>query len=208
MSANGMARGADPIAGGVGEGIPHESAHLHVSGEALYTDDIPLPEGALHAAIGVSERAHARLRKVDLTHVRAAPGVVLVLTANDIPGENNHGPVVHDDPIFAEDTVEYAGQSLFAVIAESVDEARRAARLAVIEYEDLEPILDVKTALARQSFVMPMRTLKRGDPDGKLRSAPYRLSGAFAVGGQEHFYLEGQIAAALPGEDGTMLVNR
>ncbi|HEY7377136.1 MAG TPA: molybdopterin cofactor-binding domain-containing protein, partial [Steroidobacteraceae bacterium] len=207
MSANGRKHGADPITGGVGEALPHESAHLHVSGEALYTDDIPLPEGALHAAIGVSERAHARLRKIDLSRARAAPGVVLVLTAKDIPGENNHGPVVHDDPIFAEDTVEYAGQSLFAVIAESVDEARRAARLAVVEYEDLEPILDCQTALARQSLVMPTRTLKRGDPDAKLRSAPHRLSGSLAVGGQEHFYLEGQIAVALPGEDGTMLIH-
>src|SRR4030095_2063257 len=109
--------------------------------------------------------------------------------------------------IFAEDTVEYAGQSLFAVVAESVDAARRATRLAVVEYEDLEPILDVKTALARQSFVMPTRTLKRGDPDAKLRSAPHRMSGSFSVGGQEHFYLEGQIAVALPGEDGTMLIH-
>ena len=140
MSANGRGRGVGPIEGGVGEAIPHESAHLHVSGEALYIDDLSLPEGSLHAAIGVSERAHARLRKVDLSRVRAAPGVVAVFTAKDIPGENNHGPVVHDDPIFAEETVEYAGQSLFAVVAESVDAARRAARLAVVEYEDLEPI--------------------------------------------------------------------
>ena len=207
MSASGRARGVGPIEGGVGEAIPHESARLHVSGEALYIDDLSLPEGSLHAAIGVGERAHARLRKVDLSRVRAAPGVVAVFTAKDIPGENNHGPVVHDDPIFAEDTVEYSGQSLFAVVAESVDAARRAARLAVVEYEDLEPILDVKTALARQSFVMPTRTLKRGDPDAQLRSAPHRVSGSFSVGGQEHFYLEGQIAVALPGEDGTMLVH-
>jgi xanthine dehydrogenase large subunit len=184
----------------------HESAHLHVSGEALYADDIPLPEGALHAAIGVSDKAHARLRDVDLAAVRAAPGVVAVLTAADIPGENNHGPVVHDDPIFATDIVEYAGQSIFAVIATSVEAARKAVRLARIEYEELEPILDIATALERQSFVMPTRTLARGEPAARIRSAPHRLTGGLSVGGQEHFYLEGQIGFAVPGEDRTMHV--
>src|SRR5262245_44133253 len=154
MSADSNRPEGATIVGGVGEGTPHESAHLHVSGEALYTDDIPLPEGTLHAALGVSEKAHARIRKLDLSRVRAAPGVVAVLTVADIPGENNHGPVVHDDPIFAVDTVEYAGQSLFAVIAESTEAARKAVRLAQIDYEELEPILDVATALARQSFIM------------------------------------------------------
>ena len=115
----------EQIAGGVRQPQRHDSAWKHVSGEALYIDDLSLPEGSLLAAIGVSERAHARLRKVDLSRVRVAPGVVSVFTAKDIPGENNHGPVVHDDPIFAEETVEYAGQSLFAVVAESVDAARR-----------------------------------------------------------------------------------
>jgi xanthine dehydrogenase large subunit len=122
------------IRGGVGEAEPHESAHLHVTGEALYTDDIPLPDGTLHAAIGISERAHARIRGIDLSAVRAASGVVAVLTAADIPGENNHGPVVHDDPIFAEEFVEYAGQSLFAVLATSAEAAREATRLARVEY--------------------------------------------------------------------------
>lgn len=190
----------------VGEGTPHESAHLHVTGEALYCDDIPLPEGALHAAIGVSEKAHARLLRVDLAAVRAAPGVVAVLTASDIPGENNHGPVVHDDPIFATDIVEYAGQSIFAVIATSVEAARKAVRLARIDYEELEAVLDIETALERQSFVMPTRTLARGEPAARIRSAPHKLTGALSVGGQEHFYLEGQIGVALPGEDRTMHV--
>jgi len=209
MSAEGSRHGTEPIPaiqGGVGEAAPHESAHLHVTGEALYADDIPLPEGTLHAAIGVSDKAHARIRGMDLSRVRAAPGVVTVLTTADIPGENNHGPVVHDDPIFAAGVVEYAGQSLFAVVAESTQRARQAALLAVVEYEELDPILDVKTALARQSFVMPTRTLTRGDPAARIRSAPHRLSGGLSVGGQEHFYLEGQIGIALPGEDRTMHV--
>ncbi|HEY7752998.1 MAG TPA: xanthine dehydrogenase molybdopterin binding subunit [Steroidobacteraceae bacterium] len=194
------------IRGGVGEALPHESAHLHVSGEALYTDDIPLPEGALHAAIGLSERAHARILELDLDDVRRAPGVVAVLTAADIPGENNHGPVVHDDPIFATDAVEYAGQSLFAVLATSVNAARRAARRARVEYDDLDLVPDAKTALARGAFVLPTRRLARGDAQAAIAAAPRRLSGALATGGQEHFYLEGQVAAALPGEDRTMQV--
>jgi xanthine dehydrogenase large subunit len=194
------------IRGGVGQAEPHESAHLHVTGEALYTDDIPLPQGALHAAIGISERTHARVCKLDLSAVQAAPGVVTVLTAADIPGENNHGPVVHDDPIFAETTVEYAGQSLFAVIATSAEAARNATKLARIEYEDVEAIPDVRTALERQSFVLPTRTLTRGQPAARISAAAHRLSGSLAVGGQEHFYLEGQIGAAIPGEDHTLLV--
>jgi xanthine dehydrogenase large subunit len=194
------------LRGGVGEAEPHESAHLHVTGEALYTDDIPLPEGTLHAAIGVSERAHARLSRVELARVRAAPGVVLVLTPADIPGENNHGPVVHDDPIFAHEMVEYVGQSIFAVVATSVEAARKAVRLADIDYEELEPIMDAKTAVTHQSFVMPTRTLTRGQPTAKIKAAPHRLQGSLSIGGQEHFYLEGQIGVAVPGEDRTMLI--
>jgi xanthine dehydrogenase large subunit len=194
------------IQGGVGTAEPHESARLHVSGEALYTDDVALPDGALHAAIGISERAHARILRLDLDAVRAAPGVAAVLTAADIPGENNHGPVVHDDPIFATDAVEYAGQSLFAVVADTVEAARRAVRLARVEYQDLEPIRDARTALERESFVLPTRRLARGEAASAIESAPHRLQGALSVGGQEHFYLEGQVGVALPGEDRTMLV--
>lgn len=199
-------RGRTLVRGGVGAAEPHESARLHVTGEALYTDDVALPDGTLHAAIGIAACAHARIRRMDLDAVRAAPGVVAVLTAADIPGENNHGPVVHDDPIFAVDIVEYAGQSLFAVIATSVRAARKAARLAHVEYEELEPVRDAKSALERRSFVLPTRTLARGDPPLRIRTAPRRLSGSLALGGQEHFYLEGQVGVALPGEDRTMLV--
>ena len=206
MPADLGARDRTLIRGGVGAAEPHESARLHVTGEALYTDDVALPDGALHAAIGMAECAHARIRRVDLDAVRAAPGVVAVLTAADIPGDNNHGPVVHDDPIFAVDVVEYAGQSLFAVIATSVRAARKAVRLARIEYEELEPVRDAKSALERRSFVLPTRTLARGDAPLRIRSAPRRLSGALALGGQEHFYLEGQVGVALPGEDRTMLI--
>ena len=191
----------------VGAAAPHESAHLHVSGGARYTDDIPVPDGTLHAAIGYSARAHARIQRLDLSRVEAAPGVVTVLSAADIPGDNNHGPVVHDDPIFAAELVEYVGQSLFAVLATTQEAARRAARLASVEYIDLEPVLDIDTALAQQSFVLPTRTLARGEPAARIKSAGHRLSGGLSIGGQDHFYLEGQVALAEPGEDDTMVVH-
>src|SRR5262249_16234280 len=124
------------IEGGVGEGLVHDSAHKHVAGRALYVDDIPEPPGTLHLALGLSERAHARIAAMDLSRVRAAPGVVAVFTHADIPGENNVAPVFKDDPLFADGLVEYAGQSIFAVVATSRDLARAAARLAVIIYED------------------------------------------------------------------------
>ncbi len=194
------------VAGGAGAAIPHDSGHLHVSGEAMYTDDIPEARGTLYAAIGMSERAHARLKSVDLTKVRAAPGVVAVITAKDIPGKNDYGPVVADDPIFATSLVQYYGQSLFAVAARTTEQARRAARLASVEYEDLKSNLTAEAALKDQSFVLPTERLLRGNPRAAIESAPHRLAGKIRIGGQDQFYLEGMIAYALPKEDGTMHV--
>src|SRR6266542_6256792 len=194
------------VKGSVGSPLPHDSAHLHVSGRALYTDDIPEIRGTLHAAIGMSERAHARLISVDLAKVAAAPGVVAIITAKDIPGKNDYGPVVADDPIFATALVQYYGQALFAVAAKTVEQARRAARLASVEYEDLKPNLTAEAALKDQSFVLPTERLVRGNPRAAIATAPHRLAGKIRIGGQEQFYLEGMIAYAVPKEDGTMLV--
>ncbi|HXH02784.1 MAG TPA: xanthine dehydrogenase molybdopterin binding subunit [Candidatus Competibacteraceae bacterium] len=194
------------VKGAAGTALPHESAHLHVCGEARYTDDLPEPKGTLYAAVGMSSQPHARIVAMDLSAVRAAPGVVCVLTAADIPGENNYGPVLHDDPIFAEDEVQFVGQPLFAVIAESAEQARRAARLGVIEYQALPAYLDVDQALAAQSFVLPSERMERGEPAKALAAARHRLQGRFYIGGQEQFYLEGQIAFALPQEDGCVRI--
>jgi xanthine dehydrogenase large subunit len=190
----------------VGRAIPHDSGHLHVSGRALYTDDIPEPRDLLHVAVGMSARAHATIERLDLAAVAAAPGVAAVITAADIAGENNYGPVVADDPIFAEDVVQYVGQPLFAVAAATVDQARKAAALARVEYGDLEPILDPDTAVRSESFVLPSVRLERGDARRAIEGSAHRLSGRTAVGGQDHFYLEGQIAMALPREDGDLYV--
>src|SRR5262245_42713722 len=132
-------RELDPIAG---QPRPHESSHLHATGRALYCDDIPLPANALHAAFGVSRIAHGRLRTLDIADVKRAAGVVDVALASDVPGENNYGSVVHDDPIFATKEVQYAGQPLFAVAATSYGAARRAAVRARVECEALPAILD------------------------------------------------------------------
>ncbi len=204
--AAGPERGDAAVAGAAGSAVPHDSSHLHVSGAAPYTDDIPEPRGLLHLAVGMSERPHARIVNLDLDAVRAAAGVVDVMTADDIPGKNNCGPVVNDDPIFAPGLVQYVGQAVFAVAATTVTAARRAARLARIEYEDLEPILDPLTALEKRSFVLPSETLARGAPDEALAGAQHRLQGRIEVGGQDQFYLEGQIAMALPVEDGDLHV--
>ena len=194
------------IAGGAGRAVPHDSAHLHVTGAATYTDDLPEPRDLLHLAVGMSQVPHARIRSLDLGAVRTAAGVVAVMTAEDIPGENNCGPVVHDDPIFAPGLVQYAGQAIFAVAATSVTAARKAARLARISYESLEPILDPLTAVEKQSFVLPTETIRRGDSRKAIDGAAHRLSGRLHLGGQDQFYLEGQIAMALPREDGDLFL--
>ena len=184
-----------------GAAQPHESAHLHVSGEAVYVDDIPELNATLHAALGLSERAHARLLSLDLTAVRAFPGVVDVLVAEDIPGTNNCGPILHDDPILADGSVHYVGQPLFAVIANSYDAARRAARLAQVQYLDLPSILSPLAAKRQEALVIPPMHRARGDAAGALARAPKTMSGRFQVGGQEQFYLEGQISFAVPKEN-------
>lgn len=192
----------------VGLARPHESAVLHVSGRAHYTDDIPEAAGTLHAAIGLSPVAHGRLLGVDVERLRAQPGVVAVLTAADIPGLNDCGPILHDDPILADGTLHHLGQPVFAVIAQTRQGARRAASLAreVIRCEPLEPVLTVREAHAKQQYVLPPMHLKRGDAQGALAGAPHRLQGSFSVGGQEQFYLEGQVSYAQPVDDGGLKV--
>ena len=190
----------------VGKPLPHDSAHLHVSGRAAYTDDIPEPRGLLHLAVGMSEQPHATIRHIDFDDVLGAAGVVDICVAADIAGENNYGPIVKDDPVFADTLVQYVGQPVFAVAATTVDSARKAARLARVDYEPLEPILDPVTAVARKSFVLPSETLVRGEPQKALEKSPHRLQGRVSLGGQDQFYLEGHVAMAIPQEDGGLLV--
>ena len=186
---------------------PHDSAHKHVTGRAVFIDDMVAPAGLLHVYFGISAQAHARIRRLDLAPVRAADGVVLVVAAEDIPGVNDISPTHrHDEPVFAEGLVEYHGQPLFAVAAETRDQARRAALLAGVEYDPLTPVLTVAEAVENGVMVTEPLTLARGDAAAALEASPKRIKGRMIVGGQDHFYLEGQIALALPGEDGAVTV--
>ncbi len=194
--------------GGVRTAVPHDSADKHVSGEAIYVDDIPEPPGTLQLYAAQSERAHARIAKLDLSRVRIAPGVVAVLTAADVPGTNDISPIgKNDDPIFALDRVEFAGQVLFAVAAETIAQARSAAKLAVVEYADRDPILSIEAARSRQSYVMDPYAMRRGNSAAAIAASPLRLHRTLSIGGQDHFYLEGQVSLALPMEDGDVLVH-
>ncbi len=195
--------GSDKIKGGVHQALKHDSGHNHVSGEAIYIDDMPEPAGLLHAYLGLSDAAHGRITSVDLDPVRGAQGVVAVLTAADIPGANDVSPTRrNDEPVFAEGEVKFHGQPLFAVVAQTRDQARYAATLAKIDYDPLPAILDVDQARANGApLVTEPLTLKRGDAKAAIAAAPRRLKGSMALGGQDHFYLEGQIALAVPGED-------
>jgi xanthine dehydrogenase large subunit len=188
----------------VGSGRPHESATLHVTGRATYIDDQPELAGTLHAALGLSPVAHGKLLGIDLDLLRAQPGVVAVLTAADIPGANDCGPIVHDDPILCDGTLNYLGQPVFAVIATTRRAARTAAAMAkkVIRFEALTPALDPREAHRLQQYVLPPSHLTRGFPHAAIQASKHRLTGSLHVGGQEQFYLEGQISSAAPTDDG------
>jgi xanthine dehydrogenase large subunit len=184
----------------------HDSGVRHVRGSAVYVDDMREPEGTLHVALGGSPVARGKIVRLDLEAVRAAPGVVAVLTAKDIPGDNNVGPVAHDDPILADGVVEFHGQVVFAVAATTRDAARRAAKLAMIEVEAEPPLVTVDQALAAESHILPDYAFVTGDAAAALAASPHRVEGALRIGGQEHFYLEGQVSLAVPGE-GDMLIH-
>jgi xanthine dehydrogenase large subunit len=189
-----------------GRPIAHDSAAKHVSGEAVYIDDMPEPPGLLHAYIFLSPHAHAKIIRLDVSAVATMPGVAAVMTVADIPGVNDVGPAFPGDPIFADGLVEYHGQSIFAVAAASIAQARRATAMAEIEFDPLPPIMTIDEALAAKTTVLPTQVMTRGDAEAALEHSPLRLRGRIDVGGQEHFYLEGQVAMAIPGEDGDMLV--
>lgn len=191
----------------IGAALPHDSAPLHVTGQARYVDDVPLPQGALHLAFGLSTHAHAEITSLDLTPVRAAPGVVAVFSAADFPDMPDTSPSTHDEPFLALGHVHYAGQAIFLVVAETHLQARKAARLAKITYKDLPALLTVEEALAANSrFEQGPILWTRGDLSA-MAQAHTVVEGSFEVGGQEHFYLEGQVAAAIPQEDGMHVIS-
>lgn len=195
------------ITGGIGASKIHDSARLHVTGEAHFVGDLPVPICTLYAAIGVSTHAHAHIITLDLDRVRQAPGVVSVITAQDIPGENLLSAPQADEPVLAGTHVECVGQPIFAVAAQSLRQAQKAVGLARVEYEPLPPILTIEQALAEGSFVLPSERLSVGNATQAIEAAPHKLEGQLKVGGQEHFYLECQVALAVPNDDRGMCIH-
>lgn len=194
------------IQGGIHASVRHDSAAGHVSGSALYLDDIPNVAGALETALVLSPHAHARIRSIDVSAALTAPGVVAVISAQDIPGKNDIGPIRPDEPLLPLDVAEYEGQPLVAIAAATLDQARAAAKLVKVDYEPLQPVLTIEDAIKRQQFLSPPQIMRRGDVDAALKGAKHRLAGDLCCGGQDHFYLEGQIAIATPGEGRDMHV--
>lgn len=190
-----------------GKGERHDAGREHVTGRAVYVDDQRRALGELHVAIGTAEIACGALQSMDLSAVRAAPGVVDVIAAADLDSPIDIGPVFPGDPLLVAEQVMHFGQALFAVAATSHREARRAAGLAVVTYEESPPVLDIKAAMAASDFVRPPHQMKRGDVDSALANAPHRVQGEMHIGGQEHFYLEGQVARVEPLEHGGVLVH-
>jgi xanthine dehydrogenase large subunit len=199
---------------------PHESGLKHTSGEALYVDDLPEPPGMLVGHVLLSPHAHARILSKDASRARQVPGVHAILFAEDIPGENQIAPVpvIHDEPLLAEGEVHCVGQLVALVVAESAAAARRAAALLEVKYEELPAVLSVKEAVEAGAFLPDARVpgvpeqfrvphlIRRGEPEAVLATSPVRITGECMTGGQDHFYLETQVALAVPQEDGAVHV--
>ncbi|UTS81622.1 xanthine dehydrogenase molybdopterin binding subunit [Phaeobacter piscinae] len=192
----------------VAKPLPHDAARLHVTGQARYVDDIPAPRDTLHLAFGLSTVAHADITALDLEAVRQSDGVVAVLTAEDLPFDNDVSPSAHDEPLLAKGSVHHIGQPVFLVVATSHRAARVAARKGEISYAERPALLTLEDALAADSrFEDGPRIYTKGDADSAIQTAAHVVEDTFDIGGQEHFYLEGQAAMAQPQEDGGMLVN-
>ncbi len=194
-------------ASAVGSSTAHESAVAQVCGSASYIDDLPEVRGTLHAAPILSPQAHGLLRGIDTRAALALPGVVDVVLASDIPGDPVLAAFAHDEPVFASERVEFVGQVIGLVLAHSAQQARHAARKVQLDIAPLPAILSIEAALAAKSYVLPPVQVRRGDAQAALQAAPQRLNGTLEVGGQEHFYLEGQIAYVQPQEQNQWLVH-
>jgi xanthine dehydrogenase large subunit len=206
LETHGTLHSGPGLAGVSGRAIAHDSAERHVQGAAVYIDDMPEPAGTVHLAPGYAEATRGRIVKLDLDPVRAAEGVIAVLTAADIPGVNDCSPAKGDDPVLAPGRIDFHGQVVFAVVAETRDQARRAARCAVIEVEPEQPAVTVEDAIVADTDILPPYQFLRGDVAAAISESPRRFEESFRIGGQEHFYLEGQVALAVPQEGGEMLV--
>ncbi len=190
----------------IGKSIAHESALQHVTGRAQYIDDLPAPDGTLHAALVLSTIAHGTIESINTDAVRDSAGVVELLRLSDIPGITDVGPIFKGDPILTESEIQFYGQPILVVLAKTERAARAAALKASITYESKEPVLTIAEAKAQQLRVRPPHRMTKGDAHAALAIAPMKLKNTLVVGGQEHLYLEGQVALATPTEDGGVIV--
>lgn len=190
----------------VGQSKTHESAIRQITGSARYVDDVPAPMGIKHAAVGLSQVAKGQIQSIDLSKVSASQGVIDVITIDDVPGHTDIAPVFDGDPVLANKEILFDGQPIFAVLAESVHLARVAAKKAVIEVVEASPTLSVKQAKANDSFVRPKHTMLTGKPDSVMGGKSNIIEGHLSIGGQEHFYLEGQVSMAVPEEEDRLLI--
>lgn len=180
--------------------VPHESAAKHVTGESVYVDDILVNELLLVGRVVYSPHAHAKIKSFDLNDARKVAGVHAVLSHKDIPGHNQMGPVVKDEPCLAIDETNCIGQAMFLIAAETEEQCREAEKLIKVDYDVLEPVLALEQAMTKGNLIGPPRTISRGSVDGALTSAPHRFSGELRTGAQEHWYLESQVCLCIPGE--------
>lgn len=185
-------------------GIAHESAHLHVTGGAIYVDDILTSEQLLVGRVVYSPHAHARICSFDLSEARKVPGVHAVLSYKDIPGHNQVGPVVHDEVCLAEEEVVCVGQAMFLIAAETEEQCLEAERLVKVEFEVLPAILTIDDAIRKNSLMGPALRIQRGNVDAALKSLQHVITGELCTGAQDHFYLETQVSLCVPGEDREM----
>jgi xanthine dehydrogenase molybdopterin binding subunit len=179
---------------------PHDSASKHVTGESVFINDIQVNDQLLLGKVVFSTHAHARILRIDCSEALKINGVKAILTATDIPGENQMGPVIHDEPCLAEKEVTFIGQAIALIGAENEEAATEAARLIRVDYEPLEAILDLETAMAKNNHIDAERKIERGNADAALEAAPYKFGGTLRTGAQEHWYLETQTSLAIPGE--------
>ena len=186
--------------------IEHESAIKHVTGRAIYTDDIPEPRNLLHAVIGYSNCSRGIIKKINYDEVYKSEGVIDIITEKDIEGINDVGAIFKGDKIFTSKDIEYFGQPIFAVIARSNLLAKKAALKVKIDVKEIKPILTIEEALRKKSYVLEPRQIARGNVKKGFKDSDIVLKGKLQTGGQDHFYLEGQISMTIPQEDNNFLV--
>ncbi len=196
----------DKLAENSSDWLKHESAFSHVTGQAVFIDDIAEPSGILYGQVVFSPVASGRILRLDCEQARKTPGVHAIISSKDIPGENQMGPVIHDEPCLADSELSFIGQAVCLIAAETPEAGRKASSQIIFETESYEPVLDIRTAIAKKSFFGPERVILRGDPEKMFENCQNVIQGELETGAQEHWYLETHASLCIPGENDEMTV--